>query len=219
MSSSHGGEHEDDSLLEYHASSARWVALMMETVRSTETSVYFYETIRCHILEGCSLHTHRRENLKSHSLWSGWVRAGRLTFYSRKTKKPSTYPSSPGRFCNRSCLLCSGYRELRRERGWGELQSESEHMPRNSEDILPLPLYTCTPLKFQRIMVLVKNVRNRYTSLTLTLINNCSWWLNDLAARHNINNFRLCDNLLWQSVDYFLSVYRTHQSPPFAKLT
>jgi hypothetical protein len=40
--------------------------LMMEAVRTSETSVNFYETTRRNIPEGCHLHTRRRENLKSH---------------------------------------------------------------------------------------------------------------------------------------------------------
>jgi hypothetical protein len=33
-------------------------------VRSSATSIFFYETTRHHILEGCRLHTCRREALK-----------------------------------------------------------------------------------------------------------------------------------------------------------
>jgi hypothetical protein len=39
---------------------------MMEAVRISETSVYFNEPTRHCIPESCSLHTRRRENLKSH---------------------------------------------------------------------------------------------------------------------------------------------------------
>jgi hypothetical protein len=42
----------------------------METVRTSETSAYFYETARVYIPEGCHLYTRRRNNLKSHSLGS-----------------------------------------------------------------------------------------------------------------------------------------------------
>jgi hypothetical protein len=42
------------------------VDLMMETVRTCETSVYSNETTRRYIPEGSYLHTRRRENLKSH---------------------------------------------------------------------------------------------------------------------------------------------------------
>jgi hypothetical protein len=38
---------------------------MMEAVRTSETSVYSYETIQCYIPEGSTLHTHSHENLKS----------------------------------------------------------------------------------------------------------------------------------------------------------
>jgi hypothetical protein len=45
ISGSHGGEYEDDSFMGY--------TLMMETVRTCETSVFFNEiTLRC-IAEGC----------------------------------------------------------------------------------------------------------------------------------------------------------------------
>jgi hypothetical protein len=44
----------------------RLIALMMEAVRTSETSVYFNETTQHCIPEGCHLHTRRGENLKSH---------------------------------------------------------------------------------------------------------------------------------------------------------
>jgi len=40
--------------------------LLMEEVRTSETSVYFHETRWRYILEGSKLYTSRRENLKSH---------------------------------------------------------------------------------------------------------------------------------------------------------
>jgi hypothetical protein len=42
------------------------IALMIEAVSTSETSVNFYETSRSSILEGCHLHTRSRENFKSH---------------------------------------------------------------------------------------------------------------------------------------------------------
>jgi hypothetical protein len=42
-------------------------ALMMEAVCTFETSVHFEETIWCYIPQGCLLHTHCHENLKSHN--------------------------------------------------------------------------------------------------------------------------------------------------------
>jgi hypothetical protein len=42
------------------------VALMMEAVGTSETSVNFYETTWSNISQGSQLHTRRRENLKSH---------------------------------------------------------------------------------------------------------------------------------------------------------
>jgi hypothetical protein len=48
------------------------IALMMEAVSTFETSVNFYQTTQRNNLEESHLHTHRRENLKSH------VKSGRL---------------------------------------------------------------------------------------------------------------------------------------------
>jgi hypothetical protein len=42
------------------------IALMMETVRTSETSVNFNVITRSYIPEDSKLHTRRRENLKSH---------------------------------------------------------------------------------------------------------------------------------------------------------
>jgi hypothetical protein len=42
------------------------IALMMEAVRTSETSVNFNVTTRLYIPEDPKLHTRRRENLKSH---------------------------------------------------------------------------------------------------------------------------------------------------------
>jgi hypothetical protein len=38
---------------------------MTQTVRTSETSAYFYETTRYHVPEGCYVHTFHRENIKS----------------------------------------------------------------------------------------------------------------------------------------------------------
>jgi hypothetical protein len=43
-----------------------FIALMMEAVRTSETSVNFNVATRLYIPEDSKLHTHRRENLKSH---------------------------------------------------------------------------------------------------------------------------------------------------------
>jgi hypothetical protein len=40
--------------------------LMMDTVSTSETSVFFYETTRRYIAAGCHVRTCHRENLKSH---------------------------------------------------------------------------------------------------------------------------------------------------------
>jgi hypothetical protein len=42
------------------------IALMTEAVRTSETSVHYNMTKRRYIPEDSKLHTHRRENLKSH---------------------------------------------------------------------------------------------------------------------------------------------------------
>jgi hypothetical protein len=42
------------------------LALMMEAVSTSVTSVYFYQATRRHNLEDSHLHTRRRENLKSY---------------------------------------------------------------------------------------------------------------------------------------------------------
>jgi hypothetical protein len=42
------------------------IALVMKAVRTTETSVYFYDTTRRHISECCHLHTRCCEKLKFH---------------------------------------------------------------------------------------------------------------------------------------------------------
>jgi hypothetical protein len=44
------------------------IALMMEAVCTSETSVFFCETTRSHIAEGCHLQIRRRANLKSHNI-------------------------------------------------------------------------------------------------------------------------------------------------------
>jgi hypothetical protein len=43
------------------------ITLMMEAVHTSETSVYFNETIWRYIPEGCHLHTRHRGNLKAHN--------------------------------------------------------------------------------------------------------------------------------------------------------
>jgi hypothetical protein len=44
----------------------RTIALMMEAVSASETSVSIYQTARRNITEDSYLHTRRRENLNSH---------------------------------------------------------------------------------------------------------------------------------------------------------
>jgi hypothetical protein len=43
-------------------------ALMMESVHTSETSVYFNETTRRYIPKSCHLHTRGRKNFKSHMM-------------------------------------------------------------------------------------------------------------------------------------------------------
>jgi hypothetical protein len=45
-----------------------FITLMMEAVRTSETSVNIYLTTRRYIAEDSKLHTRRRDNLKSHIL-------------------------------------------------------------------------------------------------------------------------------------------------------
>jgi hypothetical protein len=61
ISGSHGDEYEDDSLLRHSAVqpliSSRIIVLMMDELRTSETSASFYESIRPHIPEGCDVYT------------------------------------------------------------------------------------------------------------------------------------------------------------------
>jgi hypothetical protein len=50
------------------------IALMMEAVSSSETSVNIYQTTRRDFPEDSHLHTRRRENLKSHLIYTVIVR-------------------------------------------------------------------------------------------------------------------------------------------------
>jgi hypothetical protein len=45
------------------------IALMMEAVSTSKTSINFYRTTRRNKPEDSHLHAYRRENLKSHSLY------------------------------------------------------------------------------------------------------------------------------------------------------
>jgi hypothetical protein len=42
------------------------MAVMLEAVNISETSIKLYDTIRAYVKDGCHLRTPRRENLKSH---------------------------------------------------------------------------------------------------------------------------------------------------------
>jgi len=60
------------------------IALMMEALRTSETSAYYRETTRHYIPEGCLPHTHRRENLKCHNVKIGYRLQLCLTYMSEK---------------------------------------------------------------------------------------------------------------------------------------
>jgi hypothetical protein len=49
-----------------------FIALMLEAVHISETSGHFKMATRRYIPEDSKLHTHRRENLKSHSQYSDY---------------------------------------------------------------------------------------------------------------------------------------------------
>jgi hypothetical protein len=59
------------------------VALMMEAVSISETSVNFYETTRRNIPEDSHLHTCSRENLKSHDIFLDPI----LNYYTTEAMK------------------------------------------------------------------------------------------------------------------------------------
>jgi hypothetical protein len=66
---------------------------MMETARTSETLVNFYQTTRRYNPEDSNLHTHRRENLKSYLLIDGHIRVALNTFVIRfyDYEKPISY--------------------------------------------------------------------------------------------------------------------------------
>jgi hypothetical protein len=66
----------------------RVIALMMEAVQTSETLVYF-ETTRCYVPEGCHLHTHCHENLKSH-VPSRYFTAGTRASNVRRWNQPES---------------------------------------------------------------------------------------------------------------------------------
>jgi hypothetical protein len=58
------------------------IALMMDAVNISETSVKFHETIRLKTSEGCHLHARRSKNLKSHVLKYDWKELKRVLMKS-----------------------------------------------------------------------------------------------------------------------------------------
>jgi hypothetical protein len=80
-------------------SSSRAIALMMEAVLTSETSVFFNEITRRYIPESYHLHTRRRENIKSHIFCllhiCDFCKTGcNVTFYFRAYLKPRPVPVS-----------------------------------------------------------------------------------------------------------------------------
>jgi hypothetical protein len=53
-------------ILKWNSLELLLIALMMETARTSETLVNFYQTTQRYNPEDSHLHTHRRENLKSY---------------------------------------------------------------------------------------------------------------------------------------------------------
>jgi hypothetical protein len=51
------------------------IALMMEAVQTSETSVYSYQSTRRYNPEDSHLYTHRRENLKSYQVTLGPIQS------------------------------------------------------------------------------------------------------------------------------------------------
>jgi hypothetical protein len=83
---------------------------MMEPIRISETSVYFYKTTGRYIPEGCHIHTRRRENVICHfsqCLPSEWY------------TKFSLYHSGHHNFCIPSEMLELGPEQWRCERKQG----------------------------------------------------------------------------------------------------
>jgi hypothetical protein len=68
------------------------MALMMEAIRTSETSVYFNETTLLCVLEGCHLHTFRCEKLKSYK--SETVACSEHKCLSSSNKSRNTVSSS-----------------------------------------------------------------------------------------------------------------------------
>jgi hypothetical protein len=85
------GRWRHDLQLPAHAGSslADFSTLKMEAIRSSETSVQSTTSTRRHTPEDGILHSHRRENLKSH-LNFGWLSADYKVLYTRRQE--SSYP-------------------------------------------------------------------------------------------------------------------------------
>jgi hypothetical protein len=72
-----GDQSKITKFLGYITTCAQGDELMMEAVRTSETSVSS-ETTRRYIPEDSDLHTRRRENLKSHIVWGGGATVSQL---------------------------------------------------------------------------------------------------------------------------------------------
>jgi hypothetical protein len=71
------------------------IALMMQGVSTSEMSVSFYQTTRRNIPEGCHLHTRRRENLNSHTVFSASAKLKLVMQFARVREIKSTYCAEP----------------------------------------------------------------------------------------------------------------------------
>jgi hypothetical protein len=69
------------------------IALMVEALNTSETSVNFYETTQCNIPEGYHLHTRRRENLKFYLVESCRIYNIYIFIIIRNAKDQSTIES------------------------------------------------------------------------------------------------------------------------------
>jgi hypothetical protein len=86
------------------------IALMIEAVRTSETTVNIYQTTLRNIPEDSHLHTRRCENLKSQSVtgWDGLDVVGKITFWPlpRIEPRPSRL-SYDGKLSGRPLLIGS----------------------------------------------------------------------------------------------------------------
>jgi hypothetical protein len=79
------------------------IALMLEAASTSETSVNFYQTTRRNNPKDSHLHTHCRENLKSHKI----TEHGKASYYISKRQQPELYPQLAkfGKYCVRNTVI------------------------------------------------------------------------------------------------------------------